>query len=148
MFFPIPDPTFSIPAGPWIRIFSIPDPGSASKNVSIFYSKKWFLSSRKYDAGCSYRIPDPDPDFIPIPDPGSQIQGSKRHRIPNHGSGSATLLGTMFFSFLLSGPAVDYTSLVFLFQSVLYHGSGFRIHRIVIRVLGQFLNARLKKTKN
>ncbi len=27
----------------------------------------------------------------PIPDPGSRIQGSKRHRIPNPGSGSATL---------------------------------------------------------
>jgi hypothetical protein len=28
----------------------------------------------------------------PIPDPGSGIQGSKRHRIPDPGSGSATLL--------------------------------------------------------
>jgi hypothetical protein len=28
----------------------------------------------------------------PIPDPGSRIQGSKRHRIPDPGSGSATLL--------------------------------------------------------
>ncbi len=27
----------------------------------------------------------------PIPDPGSRIQGSKRHRIPDPGSGSATL---------------------------------------------------------
>ncbi len=28
-------------------------------------------------------IPDPDPDFLPIPDPGSRIQGSKRRRIPD-----------------------------------------------------------------
>jgi hypothetical protein len=36
-------------------------------------------------------IPNPDPDFVPIPDPGSRIQGPKRHRIPDPGSGSATL---------------------------------------------------------
>jgi hypothetical protein len=63
-FFPfwIPDP-----------IFSIPDPGSASKNLSIL-TQKWFLTSRKYDSGCSSRI-------------GilifylSRIPGSKRQRI-------------------------------------------------------------------
>ncbi len=43
--------------------------------------KKLFLSSKKYDPGCSSRIPDPDSDFLPIPDPGSRIQGSKRHPI-------------------------------------------------------------------
>jgi len=34
--------------------------------------KKWFLSSKKYDPGCSSRISDPDADFFPsrIPDPG------------------------------------------------------------------------------
>jgi hypothetical protein len=34
--------------------------------------KKWFLSSKKYDPGCSSRIPDPDANFLPsrIPDPG------------------------------------------------------------------------------
>ncbi len=37
--------------------------------------KNLFLSSRKYDPG--WFIPDPDPDFLPIPDPG--VQGSKRH---------------------------------------------------------------------
>jgi hypothetical protein len=31
--------------------------------------QKWFLSSRKYDQGCSSRIPDLDADFLPIPDP-------------------------------------------------------------------------------
>ncbi len=69
----------------------IPDPnclhpGSASKNLGILTPKKpkkWFLSSRKYDPGCSSRTPDPDADFLPIPGPGSRIQGSKRHRIPD-----------------------------------------------------------------
>jgi hypothetical protein len=53
------------------------------KEFKYFNPKEWFLSSRKYDPGCSSRIPDPDPDFLPIPDPGSLIQGSKRHRIPD-----------------------------------------------------------------
>jgi hypothetical protein len=54
----------------------IPDPkafhpGSASKNLSIL-TPKLFLSSRKYDPGCSsqIRIPDPDTDILSIPDPG------------------------------------------------------------------------------
>ncbi len=37
-----------------------------------------FLSIRKYDLGCSSLIPDPDPDFLPIPNPGSRF---KIHRI-------------------------------------------------------------------
>jgi hypothetical protein len=59
-----------------ILIFSIPNPGSASKNLRI-------LSSRKYDPGCSsrIRIPDPDPDFLTIPEAGSR--GLKRHRNPD-----------------------------------------------------------------
>jgi hypothetical protein len=60
----------------------IADPGSASKN---FNPKKWFLSSRKYDPGCSSRILDPDPDFLPIPDTGVK-------KAPDPGSGSVTLL--------------------------------------------------------
>jgi hypothetical protein len=47
-------------------------------------TKKWFLSSRKYDPGCSSRIRMLT--FYP-----SRIQGSKKHRIPDPGSGSATL---------------------------------------------------------
>jgi hypothetical protein len=39
----IPDPNFF-------------HPGSASKNLSILTPKKWFLSSRKYDPGCPFRI--------------------------------------------------------------------------------------------
>jgi hypothetical protein len=70
----IPDPTF-FRSGSRIRTVSIPDPGSASKNLGILTQKKpkhWFLSSRKYDPGCSSRIPDPDADLLPsrIPDPG------------------------------------------------------------------------------
>jgi hypothetical protein len=52
-------------------------------------AKKWFLSSKKYDPGCSSRIPDPHVTFS---HPGSRIQGSKRHPIPDPGSGSAALL--------------------------------------------------------
>ncbi len=59
--------------GSRIRLFSISDPGtelspsripdpvSASKNLSILTPKKLFLSSKKYDLGCSSRIPDMDP---------------------------------------------------------------------------------------
>jgi hypothetical protein len=45
-----------------------------------FYPKKWFPSSRKYDPGCSsrIRIPNPDLDFLLIPDPGVK----KLHPIP------------------------------------------------------------------
>ncbi len=63
-----------------ILIFSIPDPnffclGSAPKNLSIL-TQKLFLSSRKYDPGCSSRI------RIIIFSP-SRIPRSKRHRIPD-----------------------------------------------------------------
>ncbi len=68
-----------------IRTVSIPDPGSASKDLSILTPekpKKWFLSSRKYDPGCSSRIrmltfyPSriPDPGVKKAPDPGSRIR--------------------------------------------------------------------------
>jgi hypothetical protein len=69
--FSIPDPNFFTSRIPDPN-FSIPDPGSASKNLSII--KKLFLSYRKYDPGCSSRIPDPDPYFLPIQDPGSRGQ--------------------------------------------------------------------------
>jgi len=69
--FSIPDP------GSELSPSRIPDPGSSSKNLSILTpkkAKKWFLSSKKYDPGCSSRIPDPDADFLPsrIPDPDPQ----------------------------------------------------------------------------
>jgi hypothetical protein len=45
-------------------------PRCISKNLNNL-TKKWFLSSQKYDPG----FPSLDPDFLPIPDPdpGSQI---------------------------------------------------------------------------
>ncbi len=61
-------------SGSRIRSVSISDPGSASKNLSILTPKKWVLKSRKYDPGCSSRIPDPGADFLPIPDPGSRVK--------------------------------------------------------------------------
>jgi hypothetical protein len=64
-----------------IRIFSRPDPGSASKRLSIL-TQKLFLSSRKYDPGCSSRIRIPGTDFfLPIPDPGSRGQKCTWSRI-------------------------------------------------------------------
>jgi hypothetical protein len=48
--------------------------------------KNWFFSSKKYDPGCSSRI-----RMLTFSHPGSRIQGSKRHPIPDPGSGSATL---------------------------------------------------------
>ncbi len=73
----IPDPTFFHPGSELspsrIRI----------KEFKCFNPKKWFLSSRKYDLGCSSRIPDPDADFYPsrIPDPGVK-------KAPDPGSGT------------------------------------------------------------
>jgi hypothetical protein len=84
MFIPDADPTFFHP-GSRIRTVSIPDTGSSSKNLSILTpkkaKKKWFQGSKKYDPGCSSRIPDPDADFLPsrIPDPGVK-------KVPNPGS--------------------------------------------------------------
>ncbi len=70
-----------------IRLFSIPDPNCLHPGSRILIKKpkpkKWFLSSKKYDLGCSFRIPDPDTDFLPIPDPGYHIQGWKKHWIPD-----------------------------------------------------------------
>ncbi len=56
----------------------IPDPGSgsafSSKNLNILTQKiVSMLADTVYDPGCSswIRIPDPDLNFLPIPDPGS-----------------------------------------------------------------------------
>jgi hypothetical protein len=70
----ITDPNCFHP-GSWIRI----------KELKYFNPKKWFLSSRKYDPNCLSRIRILT--FYP-----SRIQGSKRHPIPDPGSGSATLV--------------------------------------------------------
>jgi hypothetical protein len=73
----VPDPTLFHP-GSRIRIKEF-------KYFNPKKPKKWFISSRKYDPGCSYRIPDPDADFLPIPDPGVK-------KALDPGSGSATLI--------------------------------------------------------
>ncbi len=66
-FFPswIPDPNFFYPGS---RILI--------KEFKYVNPKKWFLSSRKYDPGCSSRIRILT--FCP-----SRIQGFKKHRIPD-----------------------------------------------------------------
>jgi hypothetical protein len=81
-FFPsrIPDPTCLYPRSRILKEFKYLNPKK---------SKIMVLSSKKYYPGCSSRIPDPDADFIP-----SRIQGSKKHPIPDPGSGSATLKKT------------------------------------------------------
>jgi hypothetical protein len=42
------------------------------KEFKYFNLKKWFLSSRKYDPGCSSRIPDSGVKKHQIPDPDPQ----------------------------------------------------------------------------
>jgi len=80
----IPDPNFFHPGSRvkkiaesriWICI--------RIKEFKYFNSKKCFLSSRKYDPSYSFRnrIPDPDPDCLPIPDPGSRGQKGTGSRI-------------------------------------------------------------------
>ncbi len=83
----------------WIRIrlFSIPNSGSKLSPYRIVIkefkcfnpqkSKKWFLSFKKYDPGCSSRIPDPDCWLSPIPDPGSRGQKGTQSRIRIRNSG-------------------------------------------------------------
>jgi hypothetical protein len=68
----VADPNFSIPE---LNFFH---PGSRIRIREFeYFNPKLFLSSWKYDPGCSsrIRIPDQDPDFYP-----SRIPGSKRHR--------------------------------------------------------------------
>ncbi len=75
--------------GSWIRTVSIPDAGSRIriKELKYFNPKKWFLSSRKYVRAVHPGFRIRMMTFYP-----SRIQGSKRHRITDPGSGSATLI--------------------------------------------------------
>jgi hypothetical protein len=50
-----------------IRIFPIPEPGTASQNLSLL-TQKWVSKLSEIWSGLF--IPDPDLDFLPIPDPG------------------------------------------------------------------------------
>jgi hypothetical protein len=63
-------------SGSRIRIFSIPDPEPALKDLSILTQKNRFLSTHKYDPGNSSRIririfTIPDPGVKKAPDPGT-----------------------------------------------------------------------------
>ncbi len=79
----ISDPTFFHPGSEFFP------PGSRIRIKEFKYlnPKNYFLA---FELWSGFFIPDPYPDFLPIPDP-----GSKRHRIPHPGSGSATLFGFM-----------------------------------------------------
>jgi hypothetical protein len=57
-----------------------------TQNIFNMLSNIWV-----WDPGSGIRDPGSGIWKKPIPDPGSRIQGSKRHRIPDPGSGSATL---------------------------------------------------------
>ncbi len=104
----IPDPNFFHPRSrildqnflhPGSEIFPsrILDPGCALKNLSILTKKNGFSAIKNiiqvFDPGSRSRIwiLTIYLSQIPILDPRSQIQGSKRHRIPDPGSGFATL---------------------------------------------------------
>ncbi len=62
--------------------------GPIFKELLKFFPKKLSLSSQKYRFGWD---PGSGKNLFQIPDPRSSIQGSKRHRIQDPGSGSATL---------------------------------------------------------
>ncbi len=70
----------------WSRVKKISDPGSASKNLSIFNPKNCFQALGNVMIRDVQYIPDPDLNFYPsrIPDPGFK-------RLPDPESGSATL---------------------------------------------------------
>jgi hypothetical protein len=57
------------------------------KEFKYFNQKNWSLSSQKYDLSfpSRIRIPDLDPDFLPIPDPdpGSQIPNPRIKKAPD-----------------------------------------------------------------
>ncbi len=80
---------------PLLAVLRIQDvyPGSeffpSRIHIKEFNPKKWFLSSRKYDSGSSSR------NRILIFYP-SRIPGSKRHRLPDPGSGFATLVAGVY----------------------------------------------------
>jgi hypothetical protein len=71
-----------------------PDHGSASKNLSILNPTKLFLSSRKYDPGCSSRILIFYPFWIPnpgvkkAPDQQHWYRYTKKQFLPLTGSSS------------------------------------------------------------
>ncbi len=77
----IPDPNFSHPGS---RVIKSPDhgSGSASKNLGILTQK---VVCKLSEIWSGFFIPDPDPDYFPIQDPGFRVQKSTRsHPDPQH----------------------------------------------------------------
>ncbi len=106
-------------SGSRIRLFSIPDPRSSSKNSSILTpkkAKKWFLSSKKYDLGCSSRIPGPGSGHSPIPDPGSWGQKGTQSRIPDPDPQHCLFLYTESGSFLICKKSTGSRSTTLLYK--------------------------------
>ncbi len=58
-----------------------------TKEFKVFQPKHFVLSSRKYDPGCLFRIPDSNLDFLPIPNPGVK-------KTPDPGSGTLLKIRT------------------------------------------------------
>jgi hypothetical protein len=101
------------------------DPGSASKNLSILTKKNGFSALRNMirvfhpGSGSRIWILTFYLSQIPILDPRSRIQGSKRHRIPDSGSririrntgdfGFAQAVGDSVGYWLSTGTAVSTT---------------------------------------
>jgi hypothetical protein len=84
MFIPDPESDFFHPGS---KVYKIPDPGSASKNLSIlilnFDTKNLSIFILNFDTKFSkiragMFIPDPGSGFFPF-----RIPGSKKHRIPD-----------------------------------------------------------------
>ncbi len=105
--------------------------------------KKWFLSSKKYDPGCSSRIPDPGPGcwLSPILDPGSRGQKGTQSRIPDPGSGSATLLRRIGLTYINLVVCIKTYSRIFCpFQSLDFFQAtrGFSRQFALLRILFQF----------
>ncbi len=61
-----PSRIFIFPSGSRIQIFSIPDPGIRIKEQKYLTQK---ILSKLSEIWSGLVIPDPDPDFLPIPDP-------------------------------------------------------------------------------
>ncbi len=72
----IPDPNFSIP-DPWSEFF----PSRIRIKEFKYLTRK--IVSKFSEIWSELFIPDPDPDFLPIPDPGSRGQQSTGSRIRN-----------------------------------------------------------------
>jgi hypothetical protein len=133
MFIPDPGSDFFHP-GSRIRTVSIPGSRILIKEFKYFNpkkSKKWFLNSKKYDPGCSSRIPDPDADFLPsripdsgvkkAPNPGSRIRirNTDRYRTQVHRYGTPKTVPKKTFG-LGARKSITVRYIVFLVSSFFF----------------------------